>query len=86
MIEMTSIKPDRFDSLATIPFQEVKAAVSELEWAVSQGMKGAEICTHVNGVNYDDSGLWPLFEAEESLGAFLFFHPHAPAGVGRMRE
>lgn len=86
LIEMTSIKPDRFDSLATIPLQDIGAAVSELEWALSQGMKGAEICTHVNGVNYDDRSLWPLFEVAESLGAFLFFHPHAPAGTNRMKE
>jgi len=86
LVSIISARPDKFDALATIPFQDVDSAISELEWAMSNGMKGAEICTHVNGMNFDDRVLWPLFEAAEHLGAFLFFHPHAPAGVDRMKD
>ena len=54
LVSIVSARPDKFDALATIPFQDVDSAVSELEWAMHNGMKGAEICTHVNGVNFDD--------------------------------
>lgn len=84
LLKMVFQKPDRFSAFATLPFQNVDYAVQELEWAMASGMKGAELCTHVNGMNYDDESLWPLFEAAEDLGAFLFFHPHNPAGKERM--
>jgi aminocarboxymuconate-semialdehyde decarboxylase len=77
LLDMVSQKPDRFSAFATLPFQDVNYAVKELEWAMASGMKGAELCTHVNGLNYDDESLWPVFEAAEDLGAFLSF----PAGL-----
>ena len=75
--------PDRFSGLATVPLQDVDAAIKELDRAMSIGLKGAEICTHVNGRNYDAPELFPFFEAAESMGAFLFFHPHAPVASER---
>jgi aminocarboxymuconate-semialdehyde decarboxylase len=68
--------PQRFAGLATLPVQDVKAAVDELEHAVSVlGLKGAELDTVVNGENWDDPKFRPLFKAAESMGAVLFFHP-----------
>jgi aminocarboxymuconate-semialdehyde decarboxylase len=75
--------PDRFSGLATVPLQDVSAAVTELERAMGNGLKGAEVCTHVNGRNLDDPSLLPFFEAAQDLGAFIFFHPHAPAAAER---
>ena len=84
LLNLASQKPDRFSAFATLPFQDVNYAVQELEWAMASGMKGAELCTHVNGINYDDESLWPVFEAAEALGAYLFFHPHDTTGRDRM--
>ena len=68
--------PERFSGLATVPMQDVKAAVTELERAVSVlGLKGAMLDTEVNGLAWDDPGFDPLFKAAEELGAVLFFHP-----------
>lgn len=75
--------PGRFSGLATVPLQDVDAAIGELERCIGLGLKGAEVCTHVNGRNHDDPALLPFFEAAERLGAFLFFHPHAPAAADR---
>lgn len=73
---MTRRWPDRFAGLATLPMQDVAAAVAELERAVTRlGLKGAELDTLVNGDNWDDPKFLPLFKAAESLGALLFFHP-----------
>ncbi|MBI2161733.1 MAG: amidohydrolase [Candidatus Rokubacteria bacterium] len=68
--------PRRFAGLATLPVQDVKAAIDELERALSVlGLKGAELDTVVNGENWDEPKFLPLFKAAEAMGAVLFFHP-----------
>src|SRR2546427_11844486 len=68
--------PQRFAGLATLPVQDVKTAIDELERAVQVlGLKGAELDTVVEGENWDEPRFLPLFKAAESLGAVLFFHP-----------
>jgi aminocarboxymuconate-semialdehyde decarboxylase len=71
--EMTKQWPTRFAGLATLPVQDVKASIDELERAVTVlGLKGAEVDT---GVNWDEPRFTPLFKAAEQMGAVLFFHP-----------
>ena len=71
--QMTKQWPSRFAGLATLPIQDVKASIDELERAVTVlGLKGAEVDT---GVNWDEPAFLPLFKAAEQMGAVLFFHP-----------
>ena len=73
---MTQRWPDRFAGLATLPVQDVDAAIAELERAVKVlGLKGAELDMVVNGLSWDEPQFLPLFKAAESLDALLFFHP-----------
>jgi aminocarboxymuconate-semialdehyde decarboxylase len=73
---LTKQWPQRFAGLATLPVQDVKGAVDELERAVTVlGLKGAELDTVVNGENWDEPKYLPLFKAAEQMGAVLFFHP-----------
>ncbi len=73
---MTRQWPQRFAGLATLPVQDVGAAIDELERAVHVlGLKGAELDTVVNGDNWDEPRFLPLFKAAEAMGAVLFFHP-----------
>lgn len=73
---MTRQWPQRFAGLATLPVQDVGAAIEELERAVNVlGLKGAELDTVVNGTNWDEPQYLPLFKAAEAMGAVLFFHP-----------
>ena len=68
--------PTRFSGFATLPLQDVSSAIAELEYAVTRlGLKGAELDTHVNGVQWDDPKFLPFFKAAEAMGAVLFFHP-----------
>ena len=69
-------RPQRFAGLATLPVQDVKAAIGELERAVTVlGLKGAELDTQVNGKQWDEPEFLPFFKAAEAMGAVLFFHP-----------
>jgi len=73
---MTRQWPQRFAGLATLPAQDVGAAIDELERAVQVlGLKGAELDTVVEGDNWDEPRFLPLFKAAEAMGAVLFFHP-----------
>jgi len=68
--------PRRFAGLATLPAQDVSAAIDELDRAVHVlGLKGAELDMVVNGDNWDEPRFLPLFKAAEAMGAVLFFHP-----------
>lgn len=74
--EATRQWPKRFAGLATLPMQDVKTAIKELEYAVTKlGLKGAELDTHVNGEQWDEPKFLPFFKAAEAMGAVLFFHP-----------
>ncbi len=74
--ELTRAWPKRFAGLATLPVQDVYAAIDELDRAVHVlGLKGAELDTVVNGLNWDEPQFLPLFKAAEAMGAVLFFHP-----------
>jgi aminocarboxymuconate-semialdehyde decarboxylase len=73
---MTREWPARFAGFATLPVQDVKSAIEELEHAVTRlGLKGAELDTNVNGEQWDEPKFLPFFKAAEQMGAVLFFHP-----------
>jgi aminocarboxymuconate-semialdehyde decarboxylase len=69
-------QPARLAGLATLPAQDVKSAIDELERSVTRlGLKGATLDTQVNGEQWDEPKFLPLFKAAEQMGAMLFFHP-----------
>ena len=73
--EMVRTWPKRFAGLGTLPMQDVKASIAELERCVTQlGLKGVEINDHVNGRTLETSEFRPFWRAAEQLGAVIFFH------------
>jgi len=66
----------RLAGLATLPVQDVKSAIGELERAVTRlGLKGAALDTQVNGKQWDEPEFLPFFKAAEQMKAVLFYHP-----------
>ena len=79
---LASERPDRFAGLATLPMQDVPAAIAELERGMTQlGLKGAMIGDHVNGRTFDEPEFMPFWKAAESLGAFILIHQGGPTIV-----
>lgn len=73
--QLTRTWPTRFAGLATLPMQDVDAAIDELERCVIElGLKGAMINDHVNGSTLDDPVYRPFWQAAEQLQAFILFH------------
>ena len=97
---MISEWPERFSGLATLPMQDVGAAVAEMERAVGTlGLKGVMIDDTVNGRRFDDPEFLPFFQAAEQAGALIMFHQggrtivsdripryHLPNTVGNLAE
>ena len=80
--ELVKDRPDRFAGLATLPMQDVNAAIEELERSVTQlGLKGAMIGDHVNGRTFDDPEFLPFWKAAEQMGAFFLIHQGGPTIV-----
>jgi aminocarboxymuconate-semialdehyde decarboxylase len=73
--EMARTWPQRFAGLGTLPMQDVKASMAELERCmVRLGLKGVEINDHVNARTLDEPEFRPFWRAAEQLGALVFFH------------
>jgi 5-carboxyvanillate decarboxylase len=71
--------PARFTGLATVPPQDVAAAIKEAERAINQlKLNGIIINSHTNGEYLSDKKYWPLLEAVAGLNAALYIHPRAP--------
>lgn len=92
--------PDRFAGLGTLPMQDVKAAITEMERCMTQlGLKGVEINDHVNGRTLDEPEFRPFWKAAQELGALVFFHQggdtvvtprsaryHLPNSIGNLAD
>lgn len=77
--------PDDFVGFATVPLQNIPAAVAELNRAVEQlGLRGVEIATNIAGVELDDASLDPFWDLAAGLRLPVLVHPHDVAGVDRM--
>lgn len=78
-------RPDRLAGLATVPLQDVPAAVAELERAIRQlGLRGVYIGSNVCGKELDHPDLLPFFAQAEALRAPVFIHPIDVLGGERL--
>lgn len=79
--------PARFAGLGTVPLQDPRLAIGEMERCVRDlGLAGIQIGTNVNGVNLDHPGFADFFAAAEELGACLFVHPWEMLGGERTKK
>lgn len=79
--------PDRFQVFATLPLQDPRAAVREIErMAEEPCVRGIQIGTNVNGINLDAPELDPIWDAAQSLRMGVWVHPdqRAIAGADRL--
>jgi aminocarboxymuconate-semialdehyde decarboxylase len=80
-------KRGRFTALATLPLNDPRASVIELQRGVRElGFRGAMLFSNVNGIALSDQRFWPLYETADELGAVLYIHPTSPVGVEAMTE
>ena len=79
--------PKKFSGMATIPMQNVEAAVAELERAVTQlKLTGVEIGSNIGGHYLGDPTYIPFWEKVRTLDVPVFIHPTNVAGADRMKD
>ena len=79
--------PDRFVGMGTVPLQDVGLAVEEMRRCVRElDLRGIEISSNVNGVDYHDERFRPFWAAAEDLGVLIFIHPLGFTHAQRMSE
>ena len=75
---------NRFIGLGTLPMQDVKLAIQELERCKSIGLPGVEIGSHIADKTLDDESFFPLWEAAQDLNMSIFVHPWDMMGQEKM--
>jgi aminocarboxymuconate-semialdehyde decarboxylase len=78
--------PDKFIGLATVPMQDTKLAVQELERCMKLGYKGIQIGSNINNINLNDERFFDLYAACEQLNAAILIHPWQMMGQEHMTK
>jgi aminocarboxymuconate-semialdehyde decarboxylase len=78
--------PLRFVGLGTVPMQDTRLSIEELQRCKSIGLAGVEIGTNVNQQNLGDPRFFDFFAACEELGMAIFVHPWDMMGESHMQE
>lgn len=76
--------PDKFIGLATVPLQDSKLSLVELERCMKNGFKGVQIGSNVNNLNLNEPQFDEFFCACESLNAAILVHPWQMMGQEHM--
>ena len=87
--EIAATPGGRFVGLGSVPLQEPKLAVRELERCVKKlGLRGVEIGTNVNGIDLADPRLKleRFFAKAQELDVVLFMHPMGFTHADRLTE
>jgi len=80
-------EPHHFIGLGTVPLQDIKLAIKEMERCVKElKMPGLEIGSNINGKNLSDKEFFPFYEAAEELGCAIFVHPWEMMGEQQMEQ
>ena len=87
LADTVNTNPRRFIGLGTIPMQDNKLAIKELERCTNElGLSGIQIGSNINGDNLSSSKFFPIFEAASDLGASIFVHPWDIMGKNQMEK
>lgn len=85
--ETVAANPHHFIGLGTVPLQDVRLAIKEMERCVKQlKMPGLEIGSNINGKNLSDKEFFPFYAEAEKLGCALFIHPWEMMGEQQMEK
>ena len=78
--------PEHYVALGTIPMQDTRLAIQELERLHALGMPGVQIGSNVNQLNLSEPQFFPIFEALQELNMALFIHPWEMMGQEHMSK
>ena len=75
--------PGRFAGLASLPLDDVRASLRELDRVAELGLCGVTIGSNVAGVPINDARFEPVWTRIDALRMPVFEHPMFPANTGK---
>ena len=84
--EIAAKFPKRFIGLGTVPLQDTKLAIAELERCKKIGLVGVQIGSNVNQINLGEAQFFDFFAACEELSMAVFVHPWEMMGESDMKK
>ena len=78
LVEVMSKYPGRFIGTSILAPKDRDASIAELERTAKLGFRGWNAFSNFDGVHLDDEYFFPLLEAAERLGQYIYVHPAAP--------
>lgn len=84
--EIVEKYPKRFIGLGTVPMQDTKLAIAELERCKEIGLVGVQIGSNVNQLNLGEAQFYDFFAACEELSMAVFVHPWEMMGERDMQK
>ena len=73
--DFSSVNPKRLRCMATLPLQDVPAAVEEMRRAITElGLMGITMPPNVNGKNLDHPDFYPLYDEAQKLNIPIAIH------------
>ncbi len=84
--EIVQLHPKRFIGLGTVPMQDTRLAIKELERAKKIGLAGVQIGSNVNQLNLGEPQFFDIFKACEELELAVFVHPWEMMGQAEMQK
>ncbi|HVE60052.1 MAG TPA: amidohydrolase family protein [Pyrinomonadaceae bacterium] len=84
--EIVAKFPRRFIGLGTVPMQDPKLAIKELERCKEIGLVGVQIGSNVNQLNLGEPQFLEFFKACAELGMAVFVHPWEMMGERDMQK
>jgi aminocarboxymuconate-semialdehyde decarboxylase len=77
---------DKFIGLCTVPMQDPKMAIAELERCMKNGYKGIQIGSNINNLNLGEKEFDEFWAACENLNAAVLIHPWQMMGQEHMTK
>jgi len=79
--------PDRFAGLACLPWQDVSAAIAEMERAKNElGLKGIILYSHIGGTPVDLPIYEPVYQRAGELDMPIVLHPVVPTWAEAIKD
>jgi len=78
--------PKNYIGLATLPMQDTKLAIQELQRCKELGFRGIQIGSNINNLNLNEEQFLPIFKACEELSMAVLVHPWEMMGAQHIKK
>lgn len=86
LAQVAANDPAHYVALGTLPMQDTRKAIQELERCKQLGMPGIQIGSNINDLNLHEDRFFPVFEACQELNMAILVHPWNMMGEANMTK